>query len=173
MKMFRCLIFSFQFLVVSSAIGVALGQTILGAFMLLKLWNVNVTAFSWIPILSFSIVVFVSMLGVLSLPFLLLAGKLNKLLHQSGTFYRNLFTKFCKELMPEKIKDGSVAFCMGISWIFSFITIKYLPLLNDLIGFYGSMFLFAGICVCAAVFIIVFMPETKRKTHEEIMKSLE
>lgn len=134
----------------SSAIGVALGQTILGAYMMIKSWNVDVTAFNWIPVASFSFVVFVSMLGLLSLPFLLLA-----------------------ELMPEKIKDGSVAFCMAISWIFSFITIKYLPLLNDAIGFHGSMFLFAAICVFGAVYIIIFMPETKCKTHEQIMKSLE
>lgn len=134
----------------SSAIGVALGQTVLGVYMMLKSWNIDVTAFSWIPVISFSSVVFVSMLGILSLPFLLLA-----------------------ELTPEKIKDGSVAFCMAISWIFSFITIKYLPLLNELGGFQSSMFLFAGICVCGAVFIILSMPETKCKTHEEIMKSLE
>lgn len=134
----------------SSAVGVALGQTMLGFYMMIKLWGVDVTAFNWIPVVSFSVVVFVSMLGILSLPFLCLA-----------------------ELLPEKIKDASVAFCMAISWIFSFITIKYLPLLNQMIEFHGSMFLFAGICVCAAGFIISFMPETKCKTHNQIMKSLE
>lgn len=65
-----------QFLVVSSAIGVALGQTMLGAYMLLKMRNIDVTAFSWVPILAFSIVLFVSMLGILTLPFLLLAGNI-------------------------------------------------------------------------------------------------
>lgn len=143
-------IFSFQFLIVSSAIGLALGQLVLGVYMMLKSWDVDVTAFNFIPLVSFSFVVFVSMLGVLSLPFVVLA-----------------------EILPEKIKDACVSFCMAISWIFSFITIKYLPALNELIGFHGSMFLFAGICVCGAIFILLFMPETKGLSHAEIMRSLE
>lgn len=75
--------------------------------------------------------------------------------------------------MPERIKDGCVSFCMSLLWTFSFIIIKYLPMLMELLGFHGSMYLFAGICIAGAAFIVTVMPETKCKTHEEIMKSLE
>lgn len=133
-----------------SATGIALGQTVLGLYMMLKSWNVDVSAFTWIPLGSFSFVLFLSQVGVLSLPFVVLA-----------------------EIMPQKIKDGSVSFCMSLLWLLSFISRKYLPLLIDLIDFHGCMFLFAGISVCGAIFIISYMPETKCRTHEEIMKSLE
>lgn len=75
--------------------------------------------------------------------------------------------------MPERIKDGCVSFCMSLLWTFSFIIIKYLPMLMELLGFHGSMYLFAGICIAGAAFVVTVMPETKCKTHEEIMKSLE
>lgn len=122
----------------------------MGVYMMLKSNDADVTAINWIPLASFGFVLFVSQLGVLSLPFVVLA-----------------------EIMPYKIKDTSVTCCMSLLWILSFITRKYLPLLIQLIGFHGSMFLFAGICLCGAAFVILFMPETKMKSHEEIMKSLE
>ena len=128
----------------------ALGLIVLGVYMMLKSWNIDVTTFNWIPLVSFSFVVFVSQLGVLSLPFIVMA-----------------------EIMPEKIKDACVSFCMSLLWTFSFITIKYLPALTETLGFHGSMFLFAFVCICGATFVIAFMPETKCKSHEEIMKSLE
>lgn len=133
-----------------SAVLMALGLVVLGVYMMLKSWNIDVSAFSWIPLASFSFAVFVSQLGVLSIPFLILA-----------------------EIMPEKIKDGCVSFCMSLLWAFSFIIIKYLPLLTEWLTFHGSMYLFAGVCICGAAFILAVMPETKCKSHEEIMKSLE
>lgn len=34
------------------------------------------------------------------------------------------------------------------------------------------MYVFAGICMWCAIFMILFIPETKGKSHEQIMKSL-
>lgn len=133
-----------------SAVSMALGLSVLGGYMMLKSWHIDVTAFGWVPLVSLSFVVFVSQLGVLSLVFIVLA-----------------------EIFPEKIKDGCVSFCMSLLWLFSFIIIKYLPLLMEVLTFYGSMYLFAAICMAGTVFILSVMPETKCKSHAEIMKSLE
>lgn len=127
----------------------ALGLTVLGVYMMLKSWDIDVTAFNWIPLMSFAFVVFVSQLGVLSLPFIVLS-----------------------EIMPEKIKDAAVSFCMSLLWLLVFITLKFLPILNELIGMYNSMFVFAVCCLLGALFIITSIPETKCKSHHEIMKSL-
>lgn len=133
-----------------SAAGVALGLTVLGVYMMLKSRDVDVSAFNWLPLATFSFVIVLSQMGVLSLPFVVLS-----------------------EIMPEKIKDGCCAACMALLWLFSFITRKYFPLSVELIGFHGSIFVFAGVCVCGAVFVISFVPETKCKSHAEIMKSLD
>lgn len=74
--------------------------------------------------------------------------------------------------MPDKLKDFGTSFCMTLLWISQFIMLKFLPLLTDTLGFHGSMFLFAGVCVACTVFIILFMPETKGRSYEQIMKSL-
>lgn len=44
--------------------------------------------------------------------------------------------------------------------------------MTEILGFGESMFLFAGVCVACELFIIFFVPETKGKSHEEIMESL-
>lgn len=105
--------------------------------------------YNWIPLVSFSFVLFIASLAVLTLPFIVIS-----------------------ELMPEKLKEFGVSFCMTLLWSFAFIALKYLPLLADTLGFHGSMFLFAGVCVFGAIFVAFYMPETKGKSYEEIMNSL-
>lgn len=133
-----------------SNIGTALGLIVMGVYMLVRSWGVDVDEFSWIPVTSLSFVIFVASLGILTLPLIVIS-----------------------ETMPEKIKDTSVSFCMSLLWIFSFICIKYLQLLIDVFSFHGSMFLFSGVCIGSAIFVILFLPETKNRSHEEIMRSLE
>ncbi|XP_055302940.1 uncharacterized protein LOC129568722 [Sitodiplosis mosellana] len=132
-----------------SNFGTALGLTVLGVYMSLKSSGYPVEAFYWLPVTCFSFVIFVAALGILSIPFIVLA-----------------------EIMPEKVKDFNVSVCMTLLWIFAFLTTKYLPFLTDFLGFGGSMFLFAGVCVACELFIMFFMPETKGKSHEEIMELL-
>ena len=127
-----------------------MGLIMMGVYMMLKSWNIEVEAFNFLPIIIFSFVMFVSSLAILPLPPVVLA-----------------------EIMPEKIKDACVSFCLSLLWIFSFITIKCLPFLSENLGFHGTMFLFACVCMFCAIFFIFFMPETKGKTYREIMKSLE
>lgn len=140
---------SSQILFAVSNIGTALGLCVLGIYVMLKDEGYQVEAFNWVPLISFSFVIFVAALGILTIPIIVLS-----------------------EIMPEKTKDFSVSMCMTLLWILSFITTKYLPLLTDVIGFGGSMFLFAGVCVACEIFIIFFCPETKGKSHEEIMEAL-
>lgn len=54
-----------------------------------------------------------------------------------------------------------------------FLALKYLPSLADVLGFHGSMFLFSGVCIFGALFVFFYMPETKSKSYEEIMRELE
>lgn len=109
----------------------------------------DVDAFNWIPLASFSFVIFIASLGVLNLPFVVIS-----------------------EVMPDQLKDYGVSFCMTIMWSITFVMVKCLPFLYGIIGFHGSMFLFAGICIVGELFIVLFVPETKGKSYEQIMDSL-
>lgn len=138
-----------KILFAASTVGTAFGLVVLGTFVMLKSWGHELESFNWIPLVSFSFVIFISSLGVLNLPFVVIA-----------------------EIMPENIKDFAVSFCMTVLWTLTFIMVKYLPFLTESLGFHWSMFLFAGICLLGELFIILAMPETKGKSYEEIMDAL-
>lgn len=109
----------------------------------------DVDSFNWLPVASFSFVMFIGSCGILSLPFMLIA-----------------------EILPEKIKDIGMSFCMTLNWFLAFISIKCLPLIIETLEFHGSMFLFAGVCILSSIYIIIGIPETKGKNYEQIMDSL-
>lgn len=139
-----------RLLILTSVIGASFGLGILGIYMMLKsIWSINVSVVNWVPLLSFSWVLFITSVGIQALAFTVVT-----------------------EIMPEKIKDAGVTVCNMLMWIFAFINIKFLPLLTDTITFHGAMFMYAVICLIGAVIISAFLPETKSKSHDEIMESL-
>lgn len=134
-----------------STFGTTFGLITFGIYMMLKSWNYAVEeSFRWIPLAALSIVIFFASCAILTLPFTVIG-----------------------EMMPEQIKDLSVTFCMALMATFGFILLKTFPWLMGLLGFHVSMFLFAGVCLSCAVFIIFYMPETKDKSYEKIMTSLQ
>lgn len=118
--------------------------------MKLKSSGFDVENINWIPIVTFSFVIFIASLAVLSLPFLVIS-----------------------EVMPQDLKEFGVSFCMTILWTCSFLIIKYLPFLTSTFGFHGIYFIFATVCILSAIFIITSMPETEGKSYEEIMNLLQ
>lgn len=131
----------FQFLYTTLTIGTSLSFSILGAYMLFKSMGYAIEAYGWIPIVSFSSILFVGAWGMLSLPFVIIA-----------------------EVLPEKMKDFGATLCLTFIW--------FCLTIFECLDFHGTMFLFAGICLSSAIIIILFLPETKGKSHDEIMEML-
>lgn len=125
---------------------------------------------NWIPLASFSFVMLLSNLAILSLPILLIS-EVKKILF-IHLFSSNIFSSF-EKVLPEHVKDFGLSFSMTLLWTLSFILIKFLPALNELLNFHGSMFTFASVCVAGALFIFWFVPETKGRSYEEIMALLQ
>lgn len=121
----------------------------LGTYTLLKTFDINVEVVNWIPVASFSSATFISAFGIQSLTLTVVS-----------------------EIMPEKIKEIYMSFCMTLLWGLNFISAKYLPDFIEILGFHGSMYMFAGVCLFSALYIVLFMPETRGKSYEDIMKSL-
>lgn len=130
--------------------GSVLGLTILGIFLLLKSWHYDVQSFSWIPIFSISEAIAAQSLAIATLSFTVTA-----------------------ELLPENLREFGTSFCNLTLSVSAFIVLKFLPLLWDIIGLHGVMFLFSGYCLANALFILLYVPESKGKTYQEIMKSLQ
>lgn len=139
----------FQILYIISTVGASIGFITLGSYMLFKEWNYNMNAFNYIPIVAFSTIIFLAAIGISTLPYILIG-----------------------EIMPQNLKEFGVSFCMALLSLCSFIILKFLPNLIESMGLHGSMFLFSGVCLSGAIFIIFYVPETKGRSSEEIMKLL-
>ncbi|CAO1385949.1 unnamed protein product [Diamesa tonsa] len=137
-------------LMAGSSSAVALGLVIFGIFIKLKKYGYDLSAYDWIPLVSFSFVIFIGNFGIISLPFLVMS-----------------------EVTPQKIRSYVYTFCLMLSWIFAFIISKYLESTIELLGISGVMFIFSINSFCGAVFVLVCVPETKGKSFADILQMLE
>lgn len=138
-----------KLLLICSSIGTAMGLISLGTYIYLNNLGYDLSTCAWIPLASFSFTIFVACMGVLPLPFLILS-----------------------EIMPPKIRNFGCMFCMLCLWFFAFTLLKLLPFLMDFMGLEGLVFMFGGYCLASAAVVLVFIPETKGRSIEEIMTLL-
>lgn len=117
---------------------------------MLKSGHFEVQTINWIPLVSFTCLLFVVALGIQSLTFTIIS-----------------------EIIPENIKDTCSFLCSMLLWALVFVNVKFLPFLNEAIGLHGIAFMYASICLISMTIIIIFLPETKGKNREEIQKMLE
>lgn len=138
-----------KFLIGFSALGTGIGLSIFGMYSYFKMLEYDVSSYMWVPIASFSFVICIASWGVLTLPFVIIA-----------------------EVLPEKIRPSGTSICMCVLWSLSFLALKYFYALSQVLGMHGAVFLFSGVCFLGTLFVMIWVPETKGKTFEEIMKLL-
>lgn len=61
---------------------------------------------------------------------------------------------------------------MASMWIFLFLLVTAYPLVEAVIGLPACMFGFGVICLFCSMLGLWLMPETRAKSHEQIMKLL-
>ena len=72
------------------------------------------------------------------------------------------------EVFEPRMKGMGVTVCMFTRYIVMFLITRFFLVLLDSITPYGTFFLFAGISVLGSLFAILFVPETKGITVEEV-----
>lgn len=76
------------------------------------------------------------------------------------------------EIFPNRVRAIAVATCTFALWVGSFTLTYFFPLLNTLLGSYGTFWIYAAICAMGFVFFACRLPETKGKSLEELEKEL-
>lgn len=137
-------------LYVISTGGTTFGFTTLATYLLFRSWNYDVTAFNWISIVSLSIVVFSQTIGL-----------------------STLLYSYIAELLPENLREVGLSFCNTLLSVASFIVLKFMPLMCQVLGVYGMMYCFASVCIPTMLFVIFYAPETKGRSYDQIMASLQ
>lgn len=78
---------------------------------------------------------------------------------------------YSAEVLSVKWKNITVALVTQASWLSSFVVTIGFPYYEQyLVQIFGAFYTFAAINIIALIFIIVFMPETKGKTLEDIQR---
>ncbi|KAG4071943.1 hypothetical protein HA402_006104 [Bradysia odoriphaga] len=137
-----------KILLIASASGASLALAALGTFSYLSTHDIDLTRFNWIPLLAFSVYVFVTSIGIVPLPFIVLA-----------------------EIIPHKIRDVGTTICMTSISAFAFITMKTFPPLVSTLGLYSVMYIYCGVCVFGVIFGVFILTETKGKNLNKLDES--
>ncbi|KAF5272316.1 hypothetical protein FQA39_LY07917 [Lamprigera yunnana] len=138
-------------LLILSIVGAATALFIEGSYFYIKLNHseLNVTRFSYIPIVALIMYVVLFGIGLQAIPILLLG-----------------------ELFSTNVK----AFALGLADIYfnivATIVSKFFQVVKDNYGIHVPFFVFTGCCIIGLFFIIYCVPETKGKTLEEIQEEL-
>ncbi|XP_044728274.1 facilitated trehalose transporter Tret1-like [Chrysoperla carnea] len=131
----------------SAGCAITLGATAI--YFYLKQHNVNVSEYFWIPMVSLCSFIVTYNMGMSVIPVTMLS-----------------------ELFPTNVKSKALAVMdMYFSLIASLMT-KLFQHLDSTYGMYVPFTLFACSCILGVVFGIVYLPETKNKTLEEIQMML-
>ncbi|KAH8267459.1 hypothetical protein KR018_005244 [Drosophila ironensis] len=138
-----------KILLLVSAIGIGFGQSVMGTYSYFQVLGYQVESFSWVPVAGFSFMLLLAAVGLLTLPFLVIS-----------------------ELLPAKIRSTASMILMSVLWLISTCMIKMMPIFTVSLGMHGTVFMFASLSFSAALFIAIFLPETKGKTVEALLASL-
>lgn len=133
-----------------SSVSMILSLGILGAyFYLLDETEINVEPYGWLPLASFVVYVLGFSLGFGPIPWLMMG-----------------------EILPARIRGPAASLCTGFNWTCTFIVTKTFLLIIDAIGSHGTFWLFGGIVCAALIFTIMFVPETRGKSLQDIERIL-
>jgi len=76
------------------------------------------------------------------------------------------------EIYPNRIKGVAMSFSTAISWLCTFLTVYFAPIIQGALGLNYLFAIFGIFSVIAFVFVKIWIPETKGKSLEQIEKEL-
>lgn len=76
------------------------------------------------------------------------------------------------EIYPNRIKGVAMSFSTAISWLCTFLTVYFAPVVQGSLGLSYLFAIFGVFSVLAFIFVKIWIPETKGKSLEQIEKEL-
>lgn len=136
-------------LILVSAYGSAMFVGIMGLHAMLKDLDVDVSSFSWVPLVCLSLLVFVAANGAQSLPMVVIG-----------------------EIFSQDVRGPLISVCLIGNWIMSFVLLLVFPYMIEYLKIYGAIWIFAVIECLLATVVLLMMPETKGVSIERIVQIL-
>ena len=76
------------------------------------------------------------------------------------------------EIYPNRIKGIAMSFSTAVSWLCTFLTVYFAPIIHGALGLQYLFGIFGVFSIIAFVFVKFWIPETKGKSLEQIEKEL-
>ena len=76
------------------------------------------------------------------------------------------------EIYPNRIKGLAMSFSTAVSWLCTFLTVYFAPVIHGALGLQYLFGIFGVFSILAFVFVKFWIPETKGKSLEQIEKEL-
>ncbi|XP_073962598.1 facilitated trehalose transporter Tret1-like [Choristoneura fumiferana] len=136
-----------KMLLVSTSFVVGLGMLLLSAWFYLTAAGVWLPG--WIPVIAMCTCIFADAAGFQPISYIIITDMFTFQLRGTVSTFANILAK------------GA-----------NFIQMKWFHKLNQAVGIHWTLFFFAVVCFFASFYSLVFFPETKRKSIEEIYSEL-
>jgi MFS family permease len=72
------------------------------------------------------------------------------------------------EIYPNRIKGVAMSFSTAVSWLCTFLTVYFAPVIHGTLGLQYLFGIFGFFSVVAWIFVKIWIPETKGKALETI-----
>lgn len=139
-----------RLLLLVSALVMAIATIAMGVYFYMKENdNESVANLGWLPVSSLCVFIIMFSIGFGPVPWLMMG-----------------------ELFASDIKGVAGSIAGTSNWVLAFIVTKTFVNLKEALGSGETFWLFAGITLVGAVFVFVFVPETKGKSLNEIQDIL-
>lgn len=140
--------FSRKFLYSVTTVGNLIGLLMMAVYSYYKMEE-NVSRFMFVPVLSLSLVIFSASVGRLPLTYIMMA-----------------------EIVPQNVRSFGVSICTTCNWILAFILLRYYSAAVAVLQFHNCMILFSVAALFGMLFVMIYVPESKNRSFEEIEISL-
>lgn len=156
---------------ISSSLATAIGHTL---FALYLYYLADNHAFDWAPIVCMSYVLFVSSLGMNSLPYIISIEIFPaEVTIQYHSRYQHPKIRSFHVQKYFQIKHFCYSNCILLMLVLGFLMTEFYPLVKEYIGLVGWITIFAAMSLCNGLFAMFFVPETKGKSYEAIQLLLD
>lgn len=149
-----------KFLLLVSIGGSAIGSMLMGTYSYLSVNGYDVSSFNMVPVVSLSFVIFISSIGIIPIPYIIAAELFpQKVMELIEIWY------FSKLLILYSIQIRRIGAGISLSSVslFGFIMLKAFPILQEVIGLYGCMWMFSIVAILGLIFTSMMVQETKGK----------
>jgi len=77
------------------------------------------------------------------------------------------------ELFPSEVRGAGGSVCTAFNWFVSYLTVIGGAYVEQKIGAETCYFIYGGVCLFGAAFTLLFVPETKGRTEQELRRLFE